>query len=157
VFLYVHTVDTHAPYAPPPGYAERFESARYADHAKRWGLSAERVNEVRRYDGELRYTDDLFAGLQEILSDAGILPDAIVWLLSDHGEFLGEGGMWGHDPWFAPLDPLLNVPLALVVPERWEAHRVTAPVQLLDVGETTLALLGSPRCSTGARRLLYDR
>jgi arylsulfatase A-like enzyme len=142
VFLYVHTLDTHAPYEPPPGYAERFEPARYADHAKRWGLSAERVSEVRRYDGELRYTDDLFAGLQEILTAAGILPDAIVWLLSDHGEFLGEGGMWGHDPWFAPLDPLLNVPLALVVPERWKAHRVTAPVQLLDVGETTLALLG---------------
>jgi arylsulfatase A-like enzyme len=144
VFLYVHTVDPHAPYAPPPGYAERFETARYADHAKRWGLSTERVSEVRRYDGELRYTDDLFAGLQEILSDAGILPDAIVWLLSDHGEFLGEGGMWGHDPWFAPLDPLLNVPLALVVPERWEARRVTVPVQHLDVGETTLALVGHP-------------
>ncbi len=142
VFLYVHTLDTHAPYAPPPGYAERFEPTRYAGHAKRWGLSAERVSEVRRYDGELRYTDDLFAGLQEILSDAGILPDAIVWLLSDHGEFLGEGGMWGHDPWFAPLDPLLSVPLALVAPDRWEAHRVTVPVQLLDVGETTLALLG---------------
>jgi len=144
VFLYVHTLDAHAPYAPPPGYAERFEPNRYADHAKRWGLSAERVNEVRRYDGELRYTDDLFAGLREILSEAEILPEAIVWLLSDHGEFLGEGGMWGHDPWFAPLDPLLNVPLALVVPERWEASRVAVPVQHIDVGETTLALLGHP-------------
>jgi arylsulfatase A-like enzyme len=67
--------------------------------------------------------------------------DAIVWLMADHGEYLGEKGMWYHDPWFPPQDAVLRIPLAVVQRGQVPATRIEEPAQLLDVGDTTLGLL----------------
>jgi arylsulfatase A-like enzyme len=44
------------------------------------------------YDAEVRYTDDSLGELFAILDAAGILPDAVIAVVADHGESLGEHG-----------------------------------------------------------------
>jgi hypothetical protein len=67
-----------------------------------------------------------------------------VWLMADHGEYLGEDEMWHHDPWFPPEDPVLRIPLAVVQRGQIPPQRLWEPAQLLDVGDTTLGLLDQP-------------
>ena len=64
--------------------------------------------------------------------------------VSDHGEHLGEDGMWGHNFGVAP--PLTNI--ALHVAGERDIAIGDAPVSLLDVHATALDLAG---CDTDTR------
>lgn len=132
-FLFVHTYQVHAPYTPPPGYVEEVA----ADH----GDGRSEVD-AARYDGEIRYTDDLLA---ELLSgvDAVGPPGTVVVLVSDHGEHFGEHGLSGHDN--SLYDALLHVPLIVRAPGLVPAgKRIDTPVGAVDVVPTVLDLLGLP-------------
>ncbi len=144
VFVYVHTLDAHDPYLPLEGYAERFDLAAYEAHAKRWKLPPERVEEVRRYDGELRYSDDTFRNFIEMYGKQRDLNRTMTVLLADHGDYLGERNMWYHAHWFPHLDPVRHIPFAIAYPPLNQNRRIEMPVQLTDVGSTVLGLLDRP-------------
>jgi len=127
-FLYVHVIDPHDPYEPLP-----------PDDA--WASGLEGDERVARYDGEIRMADRAFGRFADVLDELGLAEDTLVVFLSDHGEYLGEDGRWGHEP---PGDPpVTHVPLALRYPAGLEARRVDEPVQLLDVMPTILELTGT--------------
>ena len=46
------------------------------------------------YYGAISYIDDQLGRLMAALRAAGLAEDTIVVLLSDHGEMLGERGLW---------------------------------------------------------------
>jgi arylsulfatase A-like enzyme len=59
--------------------------------------------------------------------------------LADHGEYMGEHGLWDHKP--PGLMPVIHVPLMMVYPKRFqEPRRIEDPVQLIDVMPTILEL-----------------
>lgn len=127
-FAFVHTYEVHEPYAPPPGYREM--------------LTAEDAPSAR-YDGEIRYTDDLLAVLLDKLRRAGALAHTLVIVTSDHGEQFGEHGLHGHGN--SLYDVLLHVPLVLWGPGLVPAgRRVTRAVGLVDLVPTVTDLLGLP-------------
>ncbi|HXJ96731.1 MAG TPA: sulfatase-like hydrolase/transferase [Terriglobia bacterium] len=74
-FAFVHLFDLHQPYDPP-----RFE----------------RLAPKSDYDAELAYVDDVLGGFFRFLAQKGIDRRALVVLLSDHGESLGEHGEHTH-------------------------------------------------------------
>lgn len=170
VFLWVHYIDPHVPYAPPPElarafdpgyegrYAERFggepgatgPSAFPADLPKREAIYRnplpERVNEhVRRlYAADVRATDGAIERLLAGLAKAGG-PWSLVFT-ADHGESLGEHDYyWEHGDYV--LEGTVRVPLAFLLPEGdplRRARRHDAWVSLVDVMPTLVELFDLP-------------
>ena len=66
------------------------------------------------YEGGVRSFDRSFGRLTGYLEQRGLLEDAIIIFLSDHGEMLGEHDSWGHvgHLW----DETLRIPLVIKAP-----------------------------------------
>ena len=82
------------------------------------------------------------------LRDAGLEEDTIVLFTSDHGELLGERGLWYKMAFF---DAAARVPLIAWAPGRIAPSRVATPVSLLDLAPTLLELCDA-RTGGRARR-----
>lgn len=130
--LFVHTYEPHAPYLD-----ERFASEQGIDH------SDERALRTALYDGDIRRTDDLLAGLLEAIERLGLDEEAVLVVTSDHGEDLGGRlpPRPGHG--HSLYDELLHVPLVIRCPGLLPAGaRVGAQVRLIDVLPTVIECAG---------------
>jgi arylsulfatase A-like enzyme len=97
---------------------------------------------VRRlYRGELRVIDAGLGELLEALRAEDRLDDAIVVVMSLHGEEFFEHGGAGHGKTL--FEESIRVPLAIRAPKLLAPGRVSAPVDLLDLGPTLLDLVGA--------------
>jgi len=152
-FLYVHTIDPHAPYAPPPPYLKTFASAVQNPSVGQVetvrGLvlgtvepSAELGRDLRDlYDAEVAANDASFGRLLDELDALGEFEDTVVIFTSDHGEAFGEHGSWTHG--LDLYNEVLSVPLVMRLPNAVGAGRkVSTPVQHIDLLPTILSLCG---------------
>jgi choline-sulfatase len=99
-----------------------------------------RVRAARRgYYAAISLVDDHVGALLATLDELGLAGDTIVMVTSDHGELLGERGLWYK---MSPLDPSSRVPLLVHAPGRFAAGRVAAPVSLRDLAPTLVDLAG---------------
>jgi arylsulfatase A-like enzyme/Flp pilus assembly protein TadD len=136
-FFFFHIYEPHIPYDPP----EPFRSL--------YGVS---------YDAEVATSDAIVGAFLEDLKRLGVYDRAIVIVLSDHGEGLGDHGEEQHGVLL--YREVLRVPLVVKLPGGFGAgRRVAAPVQLSDLFPTVTALLGlpTPKEVTGASLLTADR
>ncbi|MCB9681318.1 MAG: sulfatase [Alphaproteobacteria bacterium] len=161
-FLWVHLFDPHDPYeihAGYPSFDQGNTSTRSGD--RRAALQAERPNEKwawmeaghiftpedvahlrNLYDGEIAYADAQLGRLFDHLQTTGLDRQAIVVLIADHGEWLGEDDAWDHCRTLHGRE--LHVPFFV----RDHGGRLggigrsDAPVSTLDVLPTVLARLG---------------
>lgn len=123
VFLFLHLYDPHAPYRPAEPFASRYKA--------------------EPYDGEIAATDAAVGTLLDELKRSGLYDEAVVVLLSDHGEALGEHGEAQHGVFL--YRETLQVPLLIKLPGGARGgETVTEPAQLADVAPTLLALTGRP-------------
>ncbi len=90
------------------------------------------------YYANISYVDSLVGQLLEALEKTGMLENTIVVFTSDHGDFLGERGLWYK---MSYLEPSSHVPFIIWNPSRYAARRVAEPVTLADI-LPTLAELG---------------
>jgi arylsulfatase A-like enzyme/thioredoxin-like negative regulator of GroEL len=121
VFLFLHLNEPHAPYAPPP---------RFADGAA-------------PYDGEIAYADDIVGRLTHYLKAHQLYDQSTIVLLSDHGEGLGDHGEQEHGLFV--YDEVLHVPF--IVKQAANAspgRRVSDLVQQVDLVPTILDLVKAP-------------
>lgn len=155
LFLYVHTIDPHAPYDPPACYEGLFGDASYdgsigardtfAAALRARTMSSADVAHVRDlYDEEIRFQDEMLGTLLDRLAAAGLDRDTVVVVTSDHGEELGDHGDWEHGQ--RAWEELLRVPLVVRWPGRPDlaGRRVTEPVQIVDLLPTLLSSFGLP-------------
>jgi choline-sulfatase len=91
------------------------------------------------YYANITYVDDLIGQLIDALQKTNKLDDTIIILTSDHGDFLGERGLWYK---MSFLEHSSHVPLIVWCPKRFPARRVKEPVTLTDL-LPTLVDLGS--------------
>ena len=171
LFLWVHYIDPHVPYFPPPDLAAAFDPeyrGRYtlnfgtlkggvgdlaypADLPKEQAVFRNRlpprVNaHIRRlYAADIRFTDDQIRKLVEGLRD-GLGDDWLIVFTADHGESLGE-----HDFYYDHGDYVYNaglrVPLGIVLPPADPMRRTRTVddwVSLVDVTPTLMELLALP-------------
>jgi len=96
-------------------------------------------NARRAYYGNISYVDDWTATLMSTLQSLGKADDTIVIVLADHGDMLGERGLWYKMSFF---EGSTRVPLIVHAPGRFAARRVATPVSLVDVLPTILELAG---------------
>lgn len=146
-FTFVHVLNPHGPYDPPPPYddwyREGFEDAEVVagrtDTDPPWVSRPTKEGRERRYDGQIRWNDDVIGEFLQTLDRLGMSENTLLVLLSDHGEYFGEHGYWEHRP--PGFLPVVHVPLILHMPGRLPAgRRVPQKVQLLDVMPTVLEL-----------------
>lgn len=148
-FIYLHIFDPHHPYDPPEDFAAEYHGKPYIGgnrpltHSSYFDPAWLRQPTVESrnflYDEEIRYNDGLFVSLIETLKKHGIYQDTIVVFTSDHGEFLGEHGLWGHMP--PNHRQVLHVPMIMVYPAVLPNNtNIQRPVQLLDIMPTILDL-----------------
>ena len=122
-FLFLHLYEPHAPYNPPPPFADRYDDP---------------------YDGEVAAADAVVGELVRRLEERGLYRDALVILLSDHGEGLMDHGEMDH--LILVYREVLQVPLIVKLPGGERAgERVAANAQLGDVAPTVHSLLGLER------------
>ena len=128
-FLYVHALDPHEPYEPPPDWAQPFEGGGRRD--------------VALYDGEIAFGDYHFGRLLDRLRARGQYEEALVVFVSDHGEEFEEHGGTGHG--HALFEESVRIPLLVKLPGNERAGaRVSGIATLMDVAPTVLAALGRP-------------
>ena len=147
-FLYVHTMDPHVPYEPPPPFDRMFEPLPTPGHPARdprtdYKEPLDRERMVGQYDGDVAFGDREFGRFVRELKAAGVYDDALVIFLSDHGEEFLDHGRWLHGRTL--FDELIRVPLVVKLPgNRGAGTRVAGQVQGLDVVPTVLEAAGLP-------------
>lgn len=157
-FLWLHYIDPHGPYLPPPAYAEMFADT-YAPEVVNPRLLPEYQQQKipgadavtgdigfykTQYDREIRYFDDQVGRLLAELS-AGTESKTLIVVTADHGEGLGEHRYY-LEHGSVPYQPTAHVPLLMALAGRLPAGRVvTSPVGLIDVTPTILEIVGVAR------------
>jgi choline-sulfatase len=113
---------------------------RGAIEATKATITDEQIRNARRaYYGNVSYCDDWAAKLLETLKFLQLHDNTVVIMLADHGDMLGERGLWYKMNFF---EGSARIPLIVHAPSRYEAARVAAPVSLVDVLPTLLELAG---------------
>jgi choline-sulfatase len=98
-------------------------------------------NARHAYYAAISYVDERIGELLAALRDAGLDDRTVVAFTADHGELLGERGLWYK---MSFLEPSVRVPLIVAAPGRPAARRFSEPVSLLDLAPTLLDLAGHP-------------
>jgi arylsulfatase A-like enzyme len=162
-FAFIHTYDVHCPYHPPPAYAQRFATRPAEDavptrgrcgnpHFNRMQLTAGQARYISdRYDGGIRYADDLIGQFLNDLDEQGLLDRTLVVVVSDHGEEFLEHGKIGHRAMLHVQT--LRVPWIMAGPGV-PASVLNEPAGLADVMPTLLELLDVPAPSMRGRSLV---
>lgn len=160
--MVVSMTHPHDPYVVPQNYWDRYAEVNidmprvtmpvdHLDpHSKRLrhvcGLDLQPVTQEqtraarRAYYGAVSYVDDQIGTMMGALSDAGYAQDTIVLLLADHGDMLGERGLWYKMNFF---EPACRIPLIVHAPQRFAAHRVSGSASLVDILPTLCDLSGN--------------
>ena len=79
------------------------------------------------YALSIRYADERFMKVYRLLKNCGRLDQTVLIVTSDHGEFLGERSLWGHNKTL--FEPVLRVPL-LVTNPALKGKRIQEPVSM---------------------------
>ncbi|HSD74881.1 MAG TPA: phosphoethanolamine--lipid A transferase [Steroidobacteraceae bacterium] len=139
-----------------PAYAERYPRSfetftpvcRSADLGR-----CERSAVVNAYDNTIVYTDHVLAQDIELLKSLAAQYDSLLIYVSDHGESLGENGIYLHAaPYFIAPEEQTHVPLLMWMSEGYLARsqidmacvraRAAQPASHDDLYHTVLAALG---------------
>jgi arylsulfatase A-like enzyme len=158
--LYVHVMDAHYPFEPPPGYRGTFDRSPSdlqlsgpVVHDYMTGQRSEAnltparlASLVDRYDEELLAIDQQLGPFLERLRRAH--PNTVIVLAGDHGEEFHEHGNLGHG--HALWQELVHVPLVILT-RTLDPARVATQVRLMDVAPTLLELVGLPDALPGAQ------
>ncbi|SNB78363.1 choline-sulfatase [Arboricoccus pini] len=108
-------------------------------------VTFEHVLRARRaYLGAISYVDEQFGRVLDALERTGFSQDTIVVLLSDHGEMLGEHGLWYK---MSFLEGSARIPLVIKAPGL-EPRRVKAAVSAIDLLPTLAEIAGVRAFST---------
>ncbi|MDH3686425.1 MAG: sulfatase [Myxococcales bacterium] len=142
-FLYVHYMDVHSPYTPPPEHRAAFLGERRGRLLRRNGplpnaLAADVDYSRRLYAAEVRGFDDRFRELLALLENADVAESTLLVLLADHGEEFHEHSGMGHG--WTLFDEVVRVPWAMAHPDL-PPRPVRTPASGVDVAPTLLELL----------------
>jgi choline-sulfatase len=107
------------------------------------------LNARRAHYAAVSYVDDKVGQLLEALETVGLRDDTVVIFTADHGEMLGERGLWYKMSFF---EDSAGIPLIVSAPGKFRPQRVGANVSLLDI-LPTLAELGGAGITSGAGKL----
>lgn len=159
--MVVSMTHPHDPYVIPEAYWNRYDGVEIDlprvrtapepldPHSRRVrhviGLDLQSVTEAqvraarRAYYGAVSYVDDQVGVLLDGLAAARLADDTVVLLIADHGDMLGERGLWYKMTFF---EPACRIPLIVHAPHRFAPRRISQSASLVDVLPTLCELGG---------------
>jgi len=159
--LFIHTYDTHTPYAPRAPYDTLFMEG-VPEPTPGFEPTTDRMEEIRLskytdtlltlpdndlayamalYDGEIRAVDTWFGDFWSTIEALGLDRRATVVFISDHGEEFQEHGSVLHEKLYATVT---HVPFMIRLPHGRLARRVSEVVEAVDLMPTLLELQDAP-------------
>ncbi len=117
VFLWLHFMDVHHPYSKPEDMSHGMCQCLHdlisfqdrSEHIPRKRMSIGVTTKIRKmYEQSIRDMDSGMEKLLSMLDRHGLLKDASIFILSDHGDLLGEHRLLGHRRLL--LNELLKIP-----------------------------------------------
>ena len=140
-FLWVHYFDPHEPY----DLHSRFANLPLESHATIFPVSAsvdaDRAAKIRAYDSEIAFDDNDLAKTIKLLDDLGVRDHTLIVFAADHGENLGEQGIWGHG--YHIDQPAVHVPMIFSYPKEIpQGERINTNVSTVDLMPTILSYVG---------------
>ena len=153
--LFVSFVGPHDPFDPPAEYGEKYRNADMPEAVsdtldgkpqfiKNRAIDAtpEKVAETRRqYCAAIELIDDQIGNIITALEQRDMLDNTYIIFASDHGEMLGDHGLYQKS---VPYDPSLQVPLIVAGPGIKGGRTSNALVELSDINPTICELTNTP-------------
>jgi choline-sulfatase len=159
--MVVSMTHPHDPYAISQPYWDRYrdadidmprvgiEKSALDPHSKRLrhvcGLDLQEVTEAQTraarhaYYGAVSYVDDQIGAVLGDLRDANFVDNTVVIVIADHGDMLGERGLWYKMNFF---ERAARIPLMVHAPQLFRARSVAQSVSLIDLLPTLMELAG---------------
>jgi choline-sulfatase len=158
-FLAVSFTHPHPPFVAPKAHWDRYDTDAidmprvpaiaydaldphsrwlYEAHAQdRHALTNERIRRARHgYYGMVSYVDEKIGSVVDALHETGLAGRSLIVLCADHGEMLGERGMWYKQTFY---EGSARVPLVVRAPDSTPL-RCAAVVSLVDLLPTFLEI-----------------
>src|SRR5450755_4194471 len=157
--LVVSMTHPHDPYVIPDAYwnlyrDEEIDLPRVADLAGQEDPHSRRLRHVigldlvsptesqvraarRAYYGALSYVDAQIGSVVSTLKAAALDVNTVIVVLADHGDMLGERGLWYKMSFYEPAS---RIPLIVCAPGRFAPRHVARSASLLDLLPTLVAL-----------------
>jgi arylsulfatase A-like enzyme len=111
LFLHAYFTHPHAPYEPPTRYLSLVPPPEAMTDGR---------DSIHRYDGEIRYTDDLVSRVLSAIKKNRAYDESWIIFVADHGEELGRTGHGVIEPYFGHslfvYDSSIRVPLIVRPP-----------------------------------------
>ena len=105
---------------------------------RNYTLTPEMVADSRRaYAANISYLDDKIGEILQTLKDCRLDENTIIVFTSDHGDMLGERGLWFKMSFFEGSS---RVPLMIHAPKRFKPRQVTSVASTLDLFPTLMDL-----------------
>ncbi|HXI03302.1 MAG TPA: sulfatase, partial [Candidatus Saccharimonadales bacterium] len=155
LFLYLHFMDPHNPYDPPPPFAAHadpgYRGSLTFSHGTLYSILRGEIDATDRdieharalYDAEARYMDGEIGRLLIRLGSRFEQGKILVAFTADHGEEFMEHGSLGHERTL--YQELIHVPLIIARPGRLpEGLTDDEPVAHVDLLPTLLDIAGLP-------------
>jgi len=127
LFIFLHTYQMHAPYKAPHPYIEKINKneegnlldlSKFIQHKYEYFKplkEAERQQLIDLYDASILYADEALIGnVINYLKQEGLYEDAMIVVLSDHGEEFFDHGSWEHG--HTLYNELIKIPLVIKFP-----------------------------------------
>ena len=164
----------HWPYVCPEKYLARYDPSdvdlphdhrlpndrlhpevRHFQAARPFAMNEQKLRAIiATYYGMITCMDDMIGELLAELRKQGLYEDTYVIYLSDHGQALGEHGLFGKQ---TSYEASVGVPLAMRGPGLPPGKRVDDPVSLVDLDPTLLQMAGLEPGSERPGTSLLDR
>ena len=158
-FLVAGFMKPHAPFYPPPGWAERYDPDTIGlrtvgdtssfpqyiqDRIERYKRLGEARLRFRRagYLGNLAFLDSCIGTVYDCLEELGLIDNTIVIYTSDHGEMDGQHGLYQK---FFFFEPSVGVPLIISYPGEIAIGTTKGLVSQMGVYPTLIDLLEGAR------------
>lgn len=162
--LYVGFAAPHFPLVVPRAYLDRYPpdcvpprklhprdgyqhhpwiqaQERYMSQEGLFADEDERILGIRAYYGLCSFLDDQIGMILDALEDYGLADNTRVIYTSDHGDNLGNRGLWGKSNLYQEST---NIPMILAGPDVPQDHVCATPVSLVDCYPTVLQAVGLP-------------
>jgi len=168
-FLVLFYPDPHVPHEPPeggpgaqdsehggPSLEAFYGSKRFTENRSSYAWLEgfpDLQYAVAAYDSEVRRADSSLGEMLSLLDELGIRDETLVILTSDHGENLGEHGLFfSHEGLY---DAAIRVPLIIDLPSSpGGGKRFSQPVETRQIYGAVLALAGLRRAEESSEVLL---
>jgi arylsulfatase A-like enzyme len=144
-FLWIHYFDPHLPYVCDEKVYQKLKLSTFSPVTQKNIRKIEKNHIYQSYRAEVFETDQHVGKIVKRLKDCNVASDTIVAVAADHGEYLGEKGLFDHSMLY---EQVLHVPMFIHIPDLGSCHRKKNVVSTIDLAPTLLDLLSIPQIPT---------